>query len=133
MTTYRPRYKANPDENHNIVLDFLKFQCGGFTVAPREVRGGSMAYTANYHGCPVLAIDTSKYGGIFTDWYVEMAAIRSLNNAWIEVKTEEAYRKPQHDMTPGELWLYHNHKSDFFIVATDADVRKCFDYLKGAH
>ena len=40
--TRRTRY-THKDENHGIVTDFMKYGCGGFAVAPKELRGDTLA------------------------------------------------------------------------------------------
>ena len=102
MTTRRPR-NTHKDENHGIVTDFMKYGCGGFTVAPKELRGDSIAYTANYKGYKFVAIDCANYGGVLVDWLV--MCTDNGNTTWIEVKTPEAYAAKEHSVTPGEAWL----------------------------
>jgi hypothetical protein len=123
----RPKYATGKDENHSIPRDFLQWHCGGFSTAPKEARGKTLAYTANYRGYAVMLIDFSAFGGVLTDYYVEVNG----HSAWVEVKTEEAYLKPQHDMTQGELWLYHNCKVDFYVIKSNEDFSFLLDELIG--
>lgn len=115
--TYRPR-TASHDENHFIPRDYLRDRCGGYDTAPKEVRGRTMAYTANFRGHRIMAIDTSQYGGVFTDWLIEAD---NGSVARVEIKTEKSYREKDHGFTAGEMWIYENGGMDFVAVCTDED------------
>ena len=120
--TYRPRY-THKDDNHGIVLDFMRYSCGGF-AAYKD--GRTVAYTANYHGCKFIAHDCANIGGVFSDWLLECVDIGNVK--WIEVKTEAAYKAKDHSLKPGELWLMEN--SGMFVFAvTDEDVREIFEIM----
>lgn len=105
MTKQRAHY-THKDANHDIVKEFMQYGCGGFTIAPKELRGNTLAYTANYHGHKFLAIDTANYGGVIVDWLVFCVDRETVR--WIEVKTPEAYKQPEHSVTAGEAWLMMN-------------------------
>jgi hypothetical protein len=123
----RPRYATGKDENHSIPRDFLKWSCGGFTTAPKEASGKTLAYTANYKGNSILLIDYSAFGGVLTDYYLEVCG----RSAWVEVKTPEAYKEENHGMTAGELWMYKNCKIDFYIITGEDEFRDVLDELIG--
>jgi hypothetical protein len=128
----RPR--ATPkDENHKIVTDFMRYCCGGFTVAPKEVRGRTIAYTANYRGVPFLLFDTADFGGVFPDY--QLFNVNTGVGIKLEVKEPGAFRKdgtlPDHELKPGEKWL-RDTGINWRIIVTDEDVRNAFDdLLKG--
>ena len=115
--TYRPHRATGADANHFIPRDYLRDRCGGFATAPREVRGSTMAYTANYRGHGILLIDTSKYGGVFPDWYMELDNKKSV---WIEIKTPEAMKEKDNGLTDGEKWMRDNGHSKFWIIAGES-------------
>lgn len=120
--TFRPR-NTSGDGNHFIPRDFLRDRCGGYEVAPREVRGRTMAYTAWYRGLRVLLVDTKNYGGIFPDWHIEVENGRA---AWMECKVPEAFRKDDHtlkagELKPGEAWLIEHAGLPVRIIETDED------------
>lgn len=123
--SYRPKRATGADANHYIPRDYLRDRCGGYAVAPKDVRGSTMAYTANYQGCKVLLIDTSKYGGVFPDWYIETAK----GNAWVEVKTPEAYKAPDLHMTEGEKWMNDNAGSPFYVIKDDESFERILNLL----
>lgn len=123
--SYRPQRATGADANHFIPRDFLRDRCGGFEVAPKEVRGSTMAYIANYQGWRVLLIDFSKYGGVLPDWYVETAK----GSAWVEVKTPEAYRVPDLNLTEGEKWMSQNAQSDFHVIKDDETFERILQTL----
>ncbi len=125
MPKHRPRY-TNKDDNHHIVTDFMRYGCGGFTEAPKEIRGSSIAYTANYHGKKFLAMDCANYGGVFVDWFV--TCVDNGNTCWIEVKTPEAYKQPEHGVTPGEAWLMHN-TGNVIVAVTTEDIQEIFEAM----
>lgn len=128
MTIYRPTYTA-PDANHGIPRDYLHDRCGGFEIAPKGVRGNTLAYTANFRGHKVLLVDTSKQGGIFPDWHIEMDTGAA---AWIEVKTPEAYKKEMHSLKPGEIWLRRNAQIQYHIIKDALDFEDLLnELLKG--
>ena len=116
--SFRPKLVTVHDENHFIPRDFLRDCCGGFNAAPKEIRGSTMAYVANFRGHRVTLIDTSKYGGIFTDWMIETGHGRA---ARIEIKTEKAYRAADHGFTAGEQWIQSNGGIEFYTVCNDND------------
>lgn len=119
---YRPR-NTQGDENHFIPRDFLRDRCGGYTVADKELRGRTMAYTAHYRGLRVLLIDTRNYGGVLPDWHIEVENGRA---AWMECKVPEAFRKEDHtlkagELTAGEAWLMAHAGLPVRIIETDED------------
>lgn len=118
MRSSRPTRKANPDANHAIPKEFLRDRCGGFERAPKEVISNAQAYTANFRGHRLLLIDTSHFGGIFTDYMLECDNGRVVR---IEIKTQEAYRKADHNFTDGEKWIQENGFIELVPVCTDDD------------
>ena len=116
--TYRPKNKTIKDANHNIPRDFLRDRCGGYMVAPKAVRGSSLAYTANYRGHKITAHDLSNYGGVLSDWLIEVSNGAA---AWCEIKTPDAANEAGSSLTPGEAWLLQNAGIEFRIVTTDAE------------
>lgn len=123
--SYRPQRATGADANHYIPRDYLRDRCGGFQIAPKEVRGSTMAYTANFRGWKILLIDMSKYGGVLPDWYIESAR----NNAWVEVKTPEAYKAPDLHLTDGEKWLEHNAAASMFVIKDDEGFEQVLEHL----
>lgn len=120
----RPRYTGK-DQNHHIVTDFMKWGCGGFTEAPKELRGDTLAYTANYRGRKFLAIDMANYGGILVDWQVICV---DRGTVWfIEVKTPEAFAAKNNSTTPGEEWLIDNTRGLVEVAVTVEDVQGIFE------
>ena len=125
----RPR--ATPkDDNHKIVTDFMRYVCGGVEIAPKEVRGRTVAYTSNYHGEKFLLMDTADFGGVFPDYI--LTNIESGQVAYLEVKEPGAFRKdgtlPDYELKPGEKWL-RDTGALWKIIVTDDDVRAIFDEL----
>ena len=121
----RPKYATGKDANHDIPRDFLRYACGGFTTAPKELRGKTLAYTANYRGHSVMLIDHSAFGGVLPDYYIEVCG----HVAWVEVKTKEAYQEEDHGMTDGELWMYQNCKVDFYIITDEDEFHALLDEM----
>ena len=125
MSTYRPQRATGADANHNIPRDYMRNCLGGFEIAPKEVRGSTLAYTANYRGWRVLLIDMSKYGGVLPDWYIETAK----GSAWIEVKTPEAYKAADLNLTEGEKWMNANAASPFYVIFDDEGFERILNTL----
>lgn len=123
----RPKYATRKDRNANIALDFLKYGCGGFSAAPKELVSNVWAYTANYRGHSVMYIDYSNIGGIIPDGYISVNG----HTAWAECKTKEAYKEKDHGMTTGELWMYENCKEDFYIYTDEEEFIFIIDELIG--
>lgn len=121
--SYRKHFTAK-DENHNIVKEFMQYGCGGFTIAPKEIRGKTLAYTANYKGYKFIAHDCANFGGVFVDWLV--ACVDNGNTNWIEVKTPEAYKADNHSLTDGEAWLMYN-SGMVQVAVTLEDVQAIFE------
>ena len=120
MTRYRPPSTVK-DGNHYIPRDYLRDRCGGFEV----VRfGRTLSYCANYQGYGFKLHDMSNYGGVYPDWML----VCGRRFCWVEVKTEEAYKKPDHDLKPGEKWLQDNSEV-FNIVVTDNDFENVLQKL----
>ena len=87
MSRYqRPKY-PKPDTNHDLVPVFCE----------------RLGY--RWQGLLLKPMDTSKLGGEFLDWILNIGPLP----VYIEVKTPEAYRKPNHDMTPGERDFFTNY------------------------
>lgn len=124
MTKHRPMTVGH-DGNHFIPRDFLRDRCGGYEVAPKSVRGRTLAYTANYRGYGVTLIDMSPYGGILPDWHIEV----NEQAKWIEIKEPEAFRKPDHNLQPGEKWLQRNSQIEFRVIVTDKDFQNLLDEM----
>jgi hypothetical protein len=114
--THRPKNATGKDANHSIPRHFLRDRCGGFTIAPKPLRGSSLSYTANYRGHRITAHDMSNYGGVLADWLIESD---NGGAAWCEIKTPEAAQEANSGMTKGEQWLYENCGIEFRIVTTD--------------
>jgi len=126
MTKPRARF-THKDENHNIVKEFMQYACGGFTVAPKDVRGSTLAYTANYRGYKFIAHDCANIGGVFSDWLV--MCVDSGRACWIEVKTPEAYKADDLSLTPGEAWLMFDSGAAVEIAVEVHDVQEIFESL----
>jgi hypothetical protein len=118
----RPKYIPRPDDNHKIVVDFLRDACGGFQAFKS---GSTNGYSAFLRGHYVWAIDTSKVGGLLTDWLVGSGA----EIVMCEVKMPEAYAKADHALTDGEKITAT--LTEVCIVSTDADVAGMFYKLIG--
>jgi len=125
MTKPRARF-THKDENHNIVKEFMQYACGGFTVAPKEVRGSTLAYTANFRGYKFIAHDCANIGGVFSDWMV--MCVDTGRSRWIEAKTMKAYAAENHSLTPGEKWLMENSGAVEIAVEVE-DVQAIFESL----
>ena len=124
MPSYRPqRATGKGDANHMIVRDYLRDRCGGFITAPKEVRGGSMGYAANYRGHLVTALDLSKFGGLLPDWLVACNGRVVL----VEIKTPEAYAKINNNLTAGEAWTHEY--IGLRIICADEHVGEILDDL----
>lgn len=113
-----------PDENHHIPRDYLRDRCGGFEQikirkptgeVDKKATGITTAYRANWRGLLVIIYDLSKTGGIFPDWLIEVEG----KAAWIEVKTEDAYKAKNHSLKAGEILLRDNTELPYFIIAND--------------
>jgi hypothetical protein len=112
----RPK-ATRKDKNHFIPRDFLRDRCGGFQVIQYD---RTRAYTANFRGHSFILFDLSDYGGVFCDWL--LFCLDSYEYRWLEVKTPEAYKKTDHDMTEGELFLMSIFGDVFRFVVTDDDM-----------
>lgn len=119
----RPKYAVNPDDNHRIPVEYLRDRCGGFET---RKDGNTVAYTANFRGYAILLIDLSKYGGVLTDWLIQ--CVETGKFFWLESKTPEAYRKPNNDRTPGEMWL-SGLVGNFRFCVTDDDMESTLEEL----
>lgn len=105
-----------PDENHHIPRDYLRDRCGGFErVGNKESAGMTLAYHANWRGFKIVLYDTSKIGGIFPDWLIEVEG----KTAWIEVKTEDAYKAKDHSLKAGEKLLRDTTELPYFIICNE--------------
>ena len=117
----RPKFATGHDDNHMIVRDYLRGVCGvygGITHGPHT------AYKAWLRGVPIIAVDTSRIGGVFLDWLVCVDGLIAL----VEVKTEAAFRADKFE--PGERWtLLEFGPNATTVVVTDDDVAKLFDRL----
>lgn len=110
MTRTRPPATVK-DSNHYIPRDYLRDRCGGFEV----VRfGRTLAYCANHQGYRFILFDMSNFGGVYPDWLLTCG--RQMR--WLEIKTEAAAKKADHDLTDGEKWLRENSEA-FWVVVTD--------------
>lgn len=113
-----PRYNKKPDKNHDIPKDFMRYACGGYE-AIKDENGKVIGHTAFYQGYKLVLRDTSKQGGLVTDY--DLYCVDTNKMVLLEVKTEEAYAKKNHDTTTGEAWLWGNVKNMRFVV-TDEDM-----------
>lgn len=104
------------DDNHYIVRDFLMWGCAGYDDS--LVKKYKL-YKANYRGLLIVAYDMSKHGGAMSDWLVLAGSTAPM---FVEVKTPEAYKRKDHDMTAGEMVLAALYPDRFFIVQTFEDV-----------
>lgn len=121
----RPK-RTNKDANHWIPRDFLRDRCGGFEVI-QFGKGTPRAYTANYQGIQVVLWDTADFGGTWTDWLLYCDYTSKLR--LLEVKTEEAFAKKQHDVTDGELWLLQLLPYNFRFIVKDEDMLEVMDWI----
>lgn len=118
----RPR-RTGKDDNHNIPRDFFKHACGGCET---EKFGFMYAYTANYRGVRYILIDISGVGGALGDYILENT--ESGRVAWLECKTEEAYRARNNSLQPGEQWL-KDRSPNFVFIVTDDDMIRTMESL----
>ena len=121
----RPK-RTNKDANHWIPRDFLRDRCGGFEVV-QFGKGTPRAYTANYRGVQVVLWDTADFGGVWSDWF--MYCPLTGRSRWIEIKTDEAYGKKDHDMTDGEKWLESLEPLPFRIIVTEDAFSELIDWI----
>ena len=112
----KPRYATNPDKNHRVPIEYLRDRCGGFED---NKIGSIVVYSANFRGYRMMLFDTHNIAGAFSDFLLQCADNNRM--MWLECKTPEAYKKPKHDMTTGEEWLFANVTNMRFIVE-DADM-----------
>lgn len=126
MAGYRPKRAQGKDSNHAIVRDYFRDRCGGFSVAPKDIRGSTLAYTANFRGVAVVLHDTAPMGGVFTDWLLTCA--ESGRYLWLEVKTTGAAKRADNDLTGGEKWL-RDAGAAFRVVVTDEDVEAALEWI----
>ena len=117
----KPKFASSHDDNHYIPRDFLRDRCGGFES---HKQGKSIAYTANYRGYALTLFDMSECGGYMTDW---LLAADNGKMVFIEVKTQKAYDKENHDMTIGEQWTYRNGGAPVLFVVEDKDMQEILD------
>lgn len=118
----KPKHAAGHDKNHFIVRDYLAYVCGGMVSEKRAV---DVVYLASRRGIPVGAIDTSRLGGFWLDWLIFAGHYCAL----VEVKTPEAYRKPNNDLRPSEAWAIANLPLRAFVVCDDDGVSAAFEVL----
>lgn len=124
MSQYRPqRATGKADANHWMVRDFLRDLCGGFE--PHQ-EGDKTAYTANFRGYNVWAVDTHTIGGLFVDWII--GCRDSGKMLWVEIKTPEAYAKEGYSLRPGEVWAIDN-LGICVVVSTDSHIAGLFTSL----
>lgn len=121
----RPK-QIKKDANHWIPRDFLRDRLGGFETVQFS-KGTPRAYTANYQGFRVVLFDTADFGGVWSDWL--LFCLDTEAYCILEVKTEEAYKKKDNDMTEGERWLFSLFKNRFRLIVTDEDMRGVMDEL----
>lgn len=126
--TYRPKYTTRPDDNHKIVIDYLRDACGGYQSFKS---GNTNGYSASRRGYTVFAIDTSKVGGLLPDWLIGASTFDHARSqiALCEVKTPEAYKTKDHDLTDGEKIT--QTLCGFYIVTNDDEVAAMFDDILG--
>ena len=120
----RPR-ATHKDENHFVPRNFLRDRCGGFEVVKF---GRTTAYVANYKGDKFVLFDMSDYGGVFSDWL--LCCVPTGKFRWLESKTKEAYKKPNHDATDGELWLMGIFEYEFKFVVDDDDIQEIMQWIE---
>lgn len=82
--TRRPRYNPVTDRNHGIVPAFVD------------------TWRGEYGGYKIDCMDISKTGGRSVDWIIAVGNI----NAFVEVKTPEAYARDGHGLTAGEAEFF---------------------------
>lgn len=107
-----------------IVRDFLKEVCADFES---HQDGAHTLYMARLRGYRVGAIDTSKLGGFWLDWF----CFAEWSGVLVEVKTPEAIKAPGKSLRPGELWTVNNLPYRTTVLSTDEEVIALFDILLG--
>lgn len=101
MTFHRPR-APKTDKNHaQVIADFSRMVGGWAQLSDGEgVKYKAWSFTMR--GISGVLVDTSSYGGLALDLRLYIGGA----TADIEIKTEQAYYKTDHDMTPGEALYF---------------------------
>lgn len=103
----RPRHNPVTDANHKLVSELFR----------------RIGY--HYRGYRLGCLDISKVGGKRTDWIIAVGS----ENVFIEIKTPEAYRKPNYGLTDGENDFFNEWPGEKYIVDSETRLLKFMDVI----
>lgn len=112
MTFHRP-HAAKTDKNHSQILNEFKQMVGGWRQLVDSKGVKYKAWEFVLCGIPWVIEDTSSHGGLSLDYRFRGRDGITLD---IEVKTPEAYKAKDHDMTPGEKLYFETFPRHGYVI-----------------